>query len=413
MPIARRPFRLVVASLAVLLGFGAVSRPLAAEPTAAINAAPRREWIFAEDGVTFDSRFPTARLSEAVRLASDQFSVVTRPENRPVNASPWFAFKVSAATAKPISIQVSCDGTPLRYIPKISVDGVNWIKLPAEAYVPGPKPDEGTLQLDVGPEPLWVAAQEIVSGDKLEAWSCALERLPFVTRAGIGRSVLGQPLYALELNAAPAGTPPGFVVVVSRQHPPETTGSQAMMRFVETLVADTPLARRFRAKFAVLLVPLVNPDGVAAGHWRHNAHGVDTNRDWGIWDQPETRAVRDAIQAVRARGSLHFHVDFHSSFIDDFYTQPDDWPSSRPGFTAAWIAGIKTRVPGYALKRSASRTPTITTSHNWAHREFGIPTCTYEVGDNTDRVVLQSVAAAAAESLMEQLLAAPAPAAKP
>ena len=410
MPLPSFPRRFAAFALLSLVSAAAPHLAAAAPAPAIVVAEPvRRTWAFAEDGVTFDSDFAAARLSRCVRLGPDRYALTTTPENRPVNASPWFAFKVSAAAAKTVTVQLDCDGTPLRYVPKLSVDGVNWIALPAEAFTPGPQPDGAALRLEVGPEPVWIAAQEIVDRAALAAWSRSLERLPFVTRTEIGRSVRGQPIDSLEVNAVPAGTRPGFVVVLGRQHPPEITGTRALMVFVTTLLADTPLARRFRERFAVLLVPLINPDGVDAGHWRHNARGVDTNRDWGVWDQPETRAVRDAIAAARARGPLFFHLDFHSSFIDDLYTQPDDWPSSLPGITAAWVAGIKERVPTYKLKRSASRTPTITTSHNWAHREFGIPTCTYEVGDNTDRVVLQAVAAAAAESFMEQLLAAPPP----
>ena len=33
-------------------------------------------------------------------------------------------------------------------------------------------------------------------------------------------------------------------------------------------------------KFRVLAFPLMNPDGVDLGHWRHNAGGIDLNRDW-------------------------------------------------------------------------------------------------------------------------------------
>jgi hypothetical protein len=31
-----------------------------------------------------------------------------------------------------------------------------------------------------------------------------------------------------------------------------------------------------------------NPDGVDKGHWRLNDGGVDLNRDWGPFTQPET-----------------------------------------------------------------------------------------------------------------------------
>lgn len=371
--------------------------------------AAAQDWSFPEDGVTFDTRFSAARLSTCTRLGTGEFSVGTSPENTPINPSAWFAFRVRASAPKMITLRLHCDGAPLRYLPKISVDGIRWLPLPTEAFTTGPKSEEGTLRLEVGPEPVWVAAQEMVTGENLEAWNRTLERLPFVSRAEIGRSVEGRPIHGLEINAVPAGTKPGFVIVIGRQHPPETTGSLALMRFVETLVGDLPLARRFRAKFALLVVPLVNPDGVAAGNWRHNMNGVDTNRDWGVFAQPETRAVRDAVEALRARGRIWLHLDFHSTFKDVFYTQRDDAPSQPAGFTQNWLEGIGRRVPSYAVNRSASSAPQAVTSHNWAHRAFGIPAITYEIGDNTERAMLQTIAAAAAESMMETLLAAPEP----
>ena len=379
------------------------SRPAAPAHTEIIPV-PRRAWDFAEDGVTFDTQFSAARANECTRLAAGSYLIVSAPENRPINASPWFAFRVRATTAKLITVRISTSASRLRYIPKISVDGQRWITLPAEAYTPGPGADEGTLRIDVGPEPVWVAAQEMISGDVLEAWSRSLERLPFVTRAEIGRSVGNRPLYQLDIDATAPGAKSGFIIVVSRQHPPETTGSQALLRFIETVVADTPLARDFRRRFAVLLVPLVNPDGVELGHWRHNLNGVDTNRDWANFAQPETRAVRDTVLAAREKSRPLLHLDFHSTFNDVFYTQPDETVTNPPGFTKAWLEGISRRVPSYEVKRTPNANPTQATSHHWAHREFGIPAITYELGDNTDRVLLQSVATAAAESMMELLL---------
>jgi hypothetical protein len=114
--------------------------------------------------------------------------------------------------------------------------------------------------------------------------------------------------------------------------------------------------------------------------------------------------VRDAILAARQGREQVLHLDFHSTHNDVFYTQPDRAPSKPAGFTKAWLAGIERRVPGYKVNRSATDNPTPTTSHNWAHRAFGIPTITYEVGDNTERTVLRAVATAAADSMMEQLL---------
>jgi cytosolic carboxypeptidase protein 6 len=372
------------------------SRPAKVTPT------PGRQWCFQKDGVTFDSGFPRARLNECKASGAGEFTLTIRPENRPINNSAWFAFKVSAAQTRQILVRLQFEGGTLRYRPKISTDGRHWVTLPAEAFEGGPQRNQRVLRLEVGPEPLWVAAQELVSRDELDGWSRTLERLPFVTRKEIGRSLLQQPLYQLDIGGGVQKT--NHVIILGRQHPPETTGSLALMRFVEEIVGDSDLARSFRNEFHVLLVPLVNPDGVDQGHWRHNMNGVDLNRDWGKFAQPETRAVRDQILALRDQGRVFLHLDFHSTFHDVFYTQPDDAPSSPAGFTKRWIEGIQARFPDYKVSRSSSLTPTSTTSHNWVHQRLGVPAITYEIGDNTDRALLQQIATGAAQEMMTLLL---------
>lgn len=372
-----------------------------APPAKKLTPAPRRTWEFKEDGVTFDSRFAAARLSECTRQGPGQYLVVTEPENKPINASAWFAFKVSATALREIAVQIKCDGASLRYRPKISVDGISWLPLPLEPTDKTTNKSSGIIRLKVGPEPLWVAAQEIVNVAWLEAWSRNLEHLPFVKRSEIGRSLAGKPLYKLEIGAAKS---PAFVSIVGRQHPPEVTGTLALMRFVEALVSDTPLACSFRQEFIVHLVPLINPDGVEQGHWRHNLNGVDLNRDWETFYQPETRAVRDQILALPSRGKVFLHLDFHSTFDDVFYTQTDDEPANPPDFTKRWIEGLQQRFPDYHVKRVSNHLPTSYTSHNWAHRALGIPGITYEIGDNTDRALLQQIANGAAEEMMTLLL---------
>src|SRR3546814_2301684 len=83
---------------------------------------------------------------------------------------------------------------------------------------------------------------------------------------------------------------------LGRQHPRETTGTQALMGFVDELAADSPLARDFRERTLVIVLPLLNPDGVVEGNWRGNINGQDLNRDWGPFTQSETRAVRDVLK---------------------------------------------------------------------------------------------------------------------
>jgi predicted deacylase len=360
----------------------------------------REQWQPAEAGVTFDARFPGARMNGVESRGKDEYTVLIRPENRPINDSAWFAFKVSALTSRQITVHLKVEGGVLRYRPKISTDGVNWILLPAEAFERKAE-SEGTLKLEVSPAPLWVAAQELVSTERMTAWMATLERLPYVTRGEFGQSVRGQRLQKLEIGTGAKN----YVVVFGRQHPPETTGSLALMRFIDTVAGDSELARTFRKEFSVLVVPLINPDGVDRGHWRHNVNGVDTNRDWGNFAQPETKSAGDEVIALSKTARLWLHLDFHSTNHDVFYTQPDTEPASPAGFTKGWIEAIQARFPDYKVNRSSTKTPTPTTSHNWAHKAFGIPAITYEIGDETDRPLLQQIATTAAEEMMKRLLA--------
>jgi hypothetical protein len=363
--------------------------------------APAGIWTFSEVGVTFEAHFPRARMNGCEMLGPDEFGAVVRPENLPVNDSPWFAFRVRSETEKTITLRLRCQGGSLRYRPKISLDGTQWLLLPEECYQQTEDRKEAVLKLEIGPRVLHVAAQEPVSRAEMEDWAATLERLPFVTRSTFGTSIKGVPLMRLDIGNAESKRK---VVIIGRQHPPETTGSMALMRFIESVVADSEQARSFREAFHLVVMPLLNPDGVDAGHWRHNMGHMDLNRDWNAFAQPETRAVRDQILALKEQGRLFLMLDFHSTFRDVFYTQPDEAASSPPNFTVRWLAGIRRRVPGYTAERSASPTPTPTTSTYWAHHTFGIPAITYEIGDNTDRTLLKRVAHAAAEEMMELLV---------
>ena len=377
-----------------------------ANPAIKVTVTPGRTWTFGPDEVTFDTNFPRARLNQCEQLPDGEFSLLIQPENKPINYSPWFAFKVSAARERTVVLRLRCEGGAVRYRPKVSADGRHWVSLPAEAFQLSQRPEanQALLTLEVGQRPIWVAAQELISRDELEAWSQSMALLPFVTRSEIGRSILDQPLYKLEINSGGDSTP--YVVIIGRQHPPEVTGSMALMRFVEEIVGDSELARRFRKEFNVFVVPLVNPDGVDRGHWRSNMGGVDLNRDWGIFAQPETRAVRDQILAIKERGPIVLHLDFHSTYHDVFYTQPDEPQIGPDTFTRPWLAGIQRRFPEYKVNRDPSEPVRLTTSQSWAYKTLGIPAITYELGDNTDRALLRQISAGAAQEMMTLLLAA-------
>lgn len=417
---ARASLRLPGA-LALLLLAGCATRPHVDAPAGAVAAAAaataavgsdlvpqfRTTWEFDEDGLRFDNLLPAARLAGVERLGVGRYRVDVAPETEPVNPSAWYGFRIQADAARTLELRFAyAHGHRHRYVPKLSIDGRAWREArPDEFRVDADGNARLRLQLDAGE--LRVFAQPPLLPGDFEAWSTRVAADMGVEPATFGSSVQGRPLRMFEFGAD-ADAP--VLLVLGRQHPPENTGTQALMRFVEALAANTPQARAFRDRVRVLVVPLLNPDGVVEGHWRGNARGVDINRDWGPFAQPETRAVRDLLEARGiGAGRVAFAIDFHSTFRDVFYTVSED-PSRAPdGVLHAWMARMQA---GHAIEDtpSAARTPVF---KNWAYCRLGAPSVTYEVGDTTPAAELDAVAGHAARALMDLLPGAARPPAAP
>jgi hypothetical protein len=120
-------------------------------------------------------------------------------------------------------------------------------------------------------------------GELLAASVTAAERGAGAAR--LGRSPQGEPLFALHFGARPTRTT-RTTVVLAGVHPMEWIGVEVALRLVERLVA-TELEGR-----SVIVIPVVNPDGLTAVEGnlrarrrrfvRHNAHGVDLNRNFDV-----------------------------------------------------------------------------------------------------------------------------------
>src|SRR5690606_36518233 len=105
-----------------------------------------------------------------------------------------------------------------------------------------------------------------------------------------------------------------------------------------------------------IVIPLMNPDGVKEGHWRHNMNGVDLNRDWKNFLQPETQAVRDRlVKLASEKGARVFlMLDFHSTQQDVFYTETDREKTFPENFTRHWLGALQERFPDHNVRRDAS-----------------------------------------------------------
>ncbi len=408
-------FRRLYAGCAVLLfllsGCHRIPEPLSYDPPGStdtrdkpIDLQEHRVWHFPEMGLYIHNRFEGARLSAFTALNDTLFEALILPENAPINNSPWYAFAIHAVTPRTVWVRLTYREGTHRYHPKVSWDGETWKPLEADRYIPDTTTGTALLRLDVGPDTLWVTAQELITSSDFAEWTQQMAEKPWVTRTVAGTSAWGKPIYQLTIGEGE----PNYVLIISRQHPPEVTGSLALMTFLETLAGDSEQARAFRKRFTVVALPLMNPDGVDEGHWRHNAHGVDLNRDWYAFHQPETRLARDRFLELKRRGNARFFfaLDFHSTQRDIFYTFNEDIETRPAGLTKRWLEALHARLPEYPIHEEPGGLGT-PVSKNWFYRAFGIPAVTYEVGDEDDREHIRRVATAAAEALMDVLLATP------
>lgn len=405
---------LVALTLAVVLGAcGTLPETPRAPATAAVapsetgvaHVQQRRDWHFADDGVTFSNRLESARLNGVQRLGAGDYAVTIAPEIVPINPSPWYGFTVSAETRRPLRIEFRYRDGKARYWPKLSRDGKHWHAATPEQFA---EVGQGaTLTVDAGPQPLHVFAQPPIGTEAFAQWELGLVERGVARRSVIGASERGRPLHMLALGNPGARE---VLLVLGRQHPPETTGTQALMGFVDELAADSPLARGFREQTLVIVLPLLNPDGVVEGNWRGNINGQDLNRDWGPFTQSETRAARDLLEReLDGNGRrLAFAIDFHSTWSDVFYTVEEAPSRQSGGVLRRWIDDMQQRYPG-RIRESASPSGNSAVFKNWAFREYRAPTVTYEVGDKTGSEQLHELATFAADSVMRILLDATPP----
>ena len=105
-----------------------------------------------------------------------------------------------------------------------------------------------------------------------------------------GESVEGRSLDALRIPSRIAAAP--RVLVCANIHGPEFIGNRVCMAMLAAIVAESALLEPLRQRAELWLAPCLNPDGYART-WacagvgslpmlRHNARGVDLNRNWPL-----------------------------------------------------------------------------------------------------------------------------------
>lgn len=362
----------------------------------------QKKKTYGAKGVFADNRFDGARLNDFKYLKDNLYQATIKPENTPINPSPYYAFKIWSTTNKSIELELNYTYARHRYAPKISSNGEDWTILADSLVTLAADSINATLSLDIGTDTLWVAAQEIQNSTHARNWCEQIAAHQDAQFSVAGKSKLGRDLFLLDIGNGDAKKR-DIIAVISRQHPPEVTGYLAMKAFIDEIMNDTPLSNNFRAKYRILVFPLMNPDGVDLGHWRHNGGGIDPNRDWAVYNQEENRVVANYLvrTAAENRSKVILGLDFHSTYYDIFYTNKVG-STDIPNFKEYWLQGIDLTLGQESRKRpSYSKTPV---SKNWFFKQFGAEGIVYEIGDSTPRDFIQQKGKVSAIEMMKLLI---------
>lgn len=362
-----------------------------------IGCASTPTHLCADRHVRIDVSFEGAGNHTCWLASREHFVLSVRPEGRPINPSPWYAFRVRADEASRVNITLRYEDAAHRYQPKIAQEGQPWRDLNPSALRVDADQNSATFSVNLERGVNYIAAQPIETPRQTLAWARRLLLGAGFREFEYGRSIDGRALVAFT-----SGSGEGLIVAITRQHPPETQGSVAFRAFAERIASNAEDARALRAANRIVLAPMPNPDGVVRGHWRHNAGGVDLNRDWLTMSQPETRALASLIEREAAGRRVRSFIDFHATRRNVIYAPPRDAASPDIALLAVLESRFRAdlaRPPAWSYDHHANSG----VSKAWALERLAAPGITLEVADTATQEEARAIGRAAADALIEYL----------
>lgn len=363
----------------------------------------KKTYHLPELGVYVSNNFSGARLSGVFTNGAKSLIADIQPENTPINNSAYYAFKVWADKQDTISVSLKYPKKyNHRYTPKIYRDK-KWSVLPSQQI--SIVDSLSTMKIVVGKEPIIIAGQEIFDVNRVNKWTENLvrNRKDIVKVRSCGLSKGGRNMPVIDIySGSPKNKP--LVVFLTRQHPPEVTGFIAYQHFMEAMLDRNVDNKAFFEKYRVLSFPILNPDGVEEGHWRHNLGGVDLNRDWSVYNQKEVRNVVRFITDVvkKDKGRILLGMDFHSTYEDVFYTNNKRVGTTMPDFIDDWFGALERTIPDYKVNEAPGNSSK-PVSKGWflhGHNAVGI---TYEIGDKTPKNRIEIIGRTTCQEMIKLL----------
>lgn len=318
-------------------------------------------------GLFVDGDFEQAGFDTCTVDDSGNVVLHIRPETEPINPSPWYAARLTQPVLASRRVLLSYQGVRHRYHPWFSTDGRHWRQLTYE--VAPESADRVSVSLPAFNGSAYLSAQPLVPISLVANYWAALAAEGRIALDMTATSTDGRPVPLYRRGPADAQV---IHLVATRQHPPETTGAVAFDAFTAHLLAS-PQAENCSDQ-ALLMAPMLNPDGLVRGHWRTNAGHIDTNRDWGTFATPEIRAVGQRIEALAESARIVSVLDFHSTRQGAIYVSRDSSPRAQ-----AFASAVQDAT---GLRVVRTRSADGNTLKSWSENRLGSESFTVELPDS-------------------------------
>lgn len=369
-----------------------------------IKEQTKQTFKIEDQSIYASNQFDGARLNNFKKLNDSTAVAYISPENTPINNSAYYAFSIWSDTPRTYYVSLKYPKAySHRYKPKIKTNN-KWSAI--DNINMSTQGNKAILKLELSNNPQIIAAQKIESTQDVRIWCKEIVKTNSsnINYSIIGKTTLQRDIPVLFSNNSKLEQK-DIIILLTRQHPPETTGYYAFQYFIKKILAETKISNKFLEKYQIIAFPLMNPDGVDLGHWRHNANGVDLNRDWSKYNQPEIRSVVKFIEKQRrkSKSKILIGLDFHSTWYDIFYTTKERRQTLLPNFIDKWFKGIENKIGSYQINEDAKNSKKPVSRGLFLNR-FNATDITFEIGDDSNDEKIKEISEAAAQEMMRILL---------
>lgn len=306
---------------------------------AIIALAP--QFVAAAKPIVVATDFEGGALGKIERVAATHWRCGVKGEsdqdgrNRQAN---WYYFRVDGAQGQSLTIDLIDLPGEYNYrpnrgavtgdtLPWYSEDNQRWRQIETAAYQAGAP----LLRISLTPRTnrIWIAHVPPYTNQHLQRLLREFNKHPALHRQVVGRTMQGREMLLLTITDDRVTEVQKKVIwLMFRQHSWEAGSSWAGEGALRFLLAADPLAAEMRRTTIFKIFPLCDPDGVARGGVRFNAHGFDLNRNWDAVDEtkmPEIAAQRKAIlDWVDGGRRVDLFLTLHNTETAEYLDGPPD-----------------------------------------------------------------------------------------